>query len=250
MSRRFRAALLGLLLIPAPAPAEAERTVTRVSAAPPFETFREDFPGRIDVRGSDAANQLAIDRVGRRGFQITDSADRVVAGAGCSQEDDRAVLCRLRRGSWVDVRAHEGWDRVEVDIDFPGDIYVTGGPGEDRLIGGFDVLLIGGRGSDVLLGGPGADTLIGGKGADVERGGQDNDNVGGFIHPDPGRDRLFGGAGSDELDGIDGTEPDRRIDCGPPAPDLGWIDQADKRAKVIHGCEKRRRRGDLYPPGF
>ena len=72
---------------------------------------------------------------------------------------------------------------------------LDGGPGDDRLAGGgYGDFMTGGSGDDVLFGGPGNDDLIGG---DADEGGAQ-----------AGQDRLFGEAGNDTLDdGDDSTQP-------------------------------------------
>jgi hypothetical protein len=71
---------------------------------------------------------------------------------------------------------------------------VTGGSGEDMLIGdGADNLLLGNGGNDSLNGGDGNDLLLGGAGDDVLIGGN-------------GRDLLLGGQGADALDGGAGDD--------------------------------------------
>ena len=93
-------------------------------------------------------------------------------------------------------------------------VFVTGGPGNDRIRGSsLSEKLMGGAGNDyitggpcdadILEGGPGSDTLIGGPNDDILRGG-------------PGNDRLFGGRGNDQLFG--GPGRDRLV--GGPGLDL------------------------------
>ncbi len=83
-------------------------------------------------------------------------------------------------------------------------VFVTGGPGNDRIRGSsLSEKLMGGPGNDyitggpcdadILEGGPGSDTLIGGPNDDILRGG-------------PGNDRLFGGGGNDQLFGGPGND--------------------------------------------
>ncbi|OAI54193.1 hypothetical protein AYO44_15340 [Planctomycetaceae bacterium SCGC AG-212-F19] len=83
----------------------------------------------------------------------------------------------------------------------PGRIAVYGGPGNDRIVVGPDIVipawLYGGPGNDVLVGGSGNDLLSGGPGNDVliGRGGRD------LLIGGPGADVLRGGRGQDILIG-------------------------------------------------
>jgi Ca2+-binding RTX toxin-like protein len=75
---------------------------------------------------------------------------------------------------------------------------VTGGHGNDILIGNsLANVLIGGDGNDTLNGGAGNDTLDGSGGNDILLGGTDDDSLTGSS----GNDILIGGLGADRLDG-------------------------------------------------
>jgi Ca2+-binding RTX toxin-like protein len=88
-------------------------------------------------------------------------------------------------------------DNVRVDVE-----RVTGGAGNDWLIGSDVVnLLVGGGGQDFLGGHAGDDTLLGGAGNDVANGGDGQDALNGG----PGADTLYGAAGNDSLNAIDGV---------------------------------------------
>jgi len=79
-----------------------------------------------------------------------------------------------------------------------GDNTLSGGPGNDLLLGGNgNDTLQGGAGNDVLSGGNGEDTLIGGPGTDVMLGGRGNDLL--VWNPGDGNDRLDGGSGFDTM---------------------------------------------------
>ena len=92
-------------------------------------------------------------------------------------------------------------------------VFVTGGPGNDRIRGSsLSEKLMGGAGNDyitggpcdadILEGGPGSDTLIGGPNDDILRGGSGNDRLFGGR----GNDQLFGGPGRDRLSGGPGLD--------------------------------------------
>ncbi|TSE20339.1 Leukotoxin [Tepidimonas ignava] len=84
-------------------------------------------------------------------------------------------------------------------------ITITGGSGDDTLLGSGNAdtisggagndTITGGAGADVLTGGAGNDTITGGAGADVLTGGAGNDTITGGA----GADVLTGGAGNDKF---------------------------------------------------
>src|SRR4051794_3602883 len=80
---------------------------------------------------------------------------------------------------------------------------VTGGSGNDRIVGDAEAnTLAGGPGRDVLRGGAGHDVPMGGPGADRVSGGNGDDVVWGG----GGHDRLSGGAGNDLLESNEANE--------------------------------------------
>ncbi|MBC7819670.1 MAG: putative Ig domain-containing protein, partial [Planctomycetaceae bacterium] len=100
-------------------------------------------------------------------------------------------------------------------------VVITGGEGNDFIIGGSDPdtlsgdagndTLIAGGGDDLVLGGDGNDTLRGGSGSDSLDGGANDDLVVGQGGADlliggTGNDALEGGVGNDSLAGGDGTD--------------------------------------------
>jgi len=83
-------------------------------------------------------------------------------------------------------------------------VFVTGGPGNDRIRGSsLSEKLMGGPGNDIISGGAcDADELDGGPGNDKLTGGP-NDDV---LRGNAGNDRLFGGRGDDQLFGGPGRD--------------------------------------------
>jgi VCBS repeat-containing protein len=80
---------------------------------------------------------------------------------------------------------------------------ITGGAGDDSLVGGSGSdILLGGSGDDALNGGAGTDILLGGNGDDVLNGGAGTD----ILYGGNGSDTLNGGSGSDLLDGGNGND--------------------------------------------
>lgn len=94
--------------------------------------------------------------------------------------------------------------------DAEGDTYavgtienVTGGAGDDLLMGSADAnILVGGAGHDELTGGAGNDELRGDAGSDILQGDAGNDTLQGGID----NDELRGGAENDTLSGDDGDD--------------------------------------------
>jgi Tol biopolymer transport system component len=116
-----------------------------------------------------------------------------------------------------------GNDRLYADDTyyfFDGNTLV-GGPGNDRLVGGFA--------RDTLDGGPGDDVLTGGGSADVLIGG-------------PGNDHIAGGGGGDTIYARDGQRD--RISCGKNGYGKAGRDvvYADRVDVVASDCEVVRRR--------
>ena len=108
------------------------------------------------------------------GLRFVDSANRVDARGDCEQIDVHTAWCPYSDSGEMRVRLGDRDDKATVDL--PGFIPVTGGRGDDVLVGlSSGDALVGGDGDDTLRGGPGGDYLTGG----------------------PGRDRLFGGRGDD-----------------------------------------------------
>ena len=84
-----------------------------------------------------------------------------------------------------------------------GSNILDGGPGNDTIDGrGGDDQLFGGPGNDTLDGGPGNDTLDGGPGDDTLHGGDGSDTLNGG----PGNDMLDGGLGADIMAGGGGDD--------------------------------------------
>lgn len=90
----------------------------------------------------------------------------------------------------ITIRTGEGDDTITVDEGADVDLVMSGGAGNDRLIGG--------GGDDVMLGGSGKDDMLGGDGDDYISGGAGID----YIEGQGGSDRIFGGAGDDTLYGL------------------------------------------------
>jgi Ca2+-binding RTX toxin-like protein len=100
-------------------------------------------------------------------IEVSDVGAPPRAGEGCSVVDPNTVLCEAAAG--LRVAAGDGDDRVEFGGEELYFVALTGGPGDDLLIGaGSDEWIGGGTGADQLLGGAGDDELSDGD-ADGER---------------------------------------------------------------------------------
>lgn len=147
----------------------------------------------------------------------------------------------------VTIDAGKGHDNVHIDADVTVNAHLTGGVGNDTLVGsmlGLNVLL-GGAGKDNMTGGNLNDVLEGGNAGDILTGGAGDDNLSGGNGKDTldagdgndivvggnGRDALTGGAGADnfagndkvwefrDLNGVEDTYA-LNIDWGDLIPDL------------------------------
>ena len=113
----------------------------------------------------------------------------------------------------VTVDGGKGHDNVHVDANVMVNANLTGGVGNDTLVGsmlGLNVL-VGGAGKDNLTGGPSTDTLTGDNGSDVLVGGDGNDNLNGgngkdVLDAGAGADIVVGGNGRDALTGGEGAD--------------------------------------------
>jgi Ca2+-binding RTX toxin-like protein len=114
--------------------------------------------------------------------------------------------------SMVTIDAGKGHDNVHIDANVMVNAHLTGGVGNDTLVGSVLLnVLVGGNGRDNLTGGPLNDVLQGDNGADILVGGEGNDNLSGGNGPDSmdagaGADILVGGKGRDALTGGEGAD--------------------------------------------
>jgi Ca2+-binding RTX toxin-like protein len=100
----------------------------------------------------------------------------------------------------IDLTAHGAGG-----VDYVKDVYISGGDGNDKIIGGAGKDTIdGGNGDDLIFGWRGADTIDGGNGNDIIYGDDlGNNGIAGddTLSGSAGNDILYGGARSDHLDG-------------------------------------------------
>lgn len=131
-----------------------------------------------------------------------------------------------------------GNDKVSTTPDFNVALAITGGGGNDTIIGGFrdDELsgangrdkIYGGAGWDYLLGGAGKDKLFGEAGRDTLSGAGGNDT----LDAGTGTDKLLGGAGNDVLIANDGTADYRDSLSGNAGTDTAIADSEDVLAGI------------------
>jgi Ca2+-binding RTX toxin-like protein len=147
--------------------------------------------GNDTLRGGDGADQL----LGEDGNDLLDGgtgADWLSGGNGGDVLDYSSRTAPLNvslDGKKGDGAAQEN-DNALVDIE-----NVTGGAGNDKIVGSaLDNVLIGGGGNDLIYGGAGNDVIDPGAGTDSLYGG-DGDDV--FLARDKELDLIFGDAGID-----------------------------------------------------
>lgn len=141
---------------------------------------------------------------GGRGDDVIDGgggADVICGGSGADTvtypDHELDVVADLDGAGGDDGSPEDGppggRDSLHADIE-----NLSGGYGDDRLIGSWDAnVLTGGPGDDTLRGGPGQDTLWGSSGDDTLLGEAGNDVLRGLT----GQDLLDGGTEQDSLDG-------------------------------------------------
>jgi Ca2+-binding RTX toxin-like protein len=118
----------------------------------------------------------------------------------------------------ISVAGLAGNDRV--DVQYPTFATISGGAGNDTILGSqASDDIRGDAGNDRLYGNGGIDTVDGGGNSDFLRGGSSDDTlIGG-----PGNDRLFGDAGDDRFNGGGGSD----YIAGGPGTDTSRRDDAD-----------------------
>jgi Ca2+-binding RTX toxin-like protein len=150
-------------------------------------------PGDDILNGGDGIDTFLADAV-------PDGRDEFNGGAGPFDEVSyaaRATAVTVDIDGAADDGASGEGDDVRPDVE-----RITGGLGNDWLVGSTVAnLLTGGPGQDFLSGRAGDDTLLGQDGNDVTQGGDGNDAMTGGN----GADTLYGAAGADSLQGIDGV---------------------------------------------
>jgi Ca2+-binding RTX toxin-like protein len=111
---------------------------------------------KVNARGKQPKNERVLER---SLFRFTDATGPLTAGAGCVQESPHTVTCPASgiRSLWV--AAGDGDDQIINNTATRS--HLSGGDGDDRLLGGFAADTIrGGRGEDVQLGRAGDDTIL------------------------------------------------------------------------------------------
>lgn len=205
-------------------------------------SIAEDYDSRVlNVAGTAAAERIEVGRIGPNvvGVNLNAQAD------GSAQDAD--VTIRSPRDSELVVKVPgKGGDDTLSALGGPAfsdpvavkRLSLTGGGGNDELIGGPGRdMLKGDDGDDVLLGGRGRDRLTIGPGRDLAKAGKGPDqifnmsSVGG-IADDLLPDRVFGGSGNDNID-VAQTLPGDRVDCGAGRDDGVFRDPGDQ----ARGCE-------------
>lgn len=162
-----------------------------------LDTLKEDVNSRASLSSSRAVFEVGTGLSAIDGLNVITSIEAAILNGGDLTDDNITAIA------------------------FNGPVTLTGGFGNDTLIGtSFADLLIGGfgndqldgrvgndilsgdEGNDILFGRTGNDRLIGGPGNDDLQGFAGNDNLSGG----PGEDVLRGGADNDVLDGGDDND--------------------------------------------
>ena len=161
--------------------------------------------------GSDGISRISNTATGRT-LDFINPSDRLLVNSGAGNDTVTLNAPDALFSAVVSVNGQDGDDLLQVGT-LATSVSMTGGTGDDMLIGGMqDDRLDGGAGNDVLngpggneqlYGGSGDDSLLGGSGADLLDGGEGNDRL--FGQGGSG-DTLTGGNENDVLDGGAGRD--------------------------------------------
>jgi Ca2+-binding RTX toxin-like protein len=199
-------------------------------------------PGVLSVGGTDGDDAIAAGTLGRDRAGINLN----VAQDGASPDVDVVFEApKVARASFK-LSGGKGNDQISA-LGKPGfsgplvgeRVGLSGGPGDDILVGGPSKdRFSGSLGDDTMVGGRGRDYLTIGPGRDLARAGAGPDqifnvsDVGG-IPADRGADRIFAGAGNDRIDASQ-PMPGDLVDCGPGARDFVFANPGDR----TRSCEE------------
>ena len=208
------------------------------------DIFDGDMGADVMLGGDGKDTITYADRIGRVVVTLDGVANDGMDADGDSigEESDNvpADIEKVTGGGGDDRLVGSDLDKVVETLDGGGGSDVLSGRGgRDKLVGGIaDDILSGGDGDDLLHGNAGTDVLAGGGGPDSLRGGQGNDELRG----DGGDDRIFGesadgddvvsgGEGADEIYASTGAD----VYGGGSGFDLVWYGSATERpaARVV-----------------
>jgi hypothetical protein len=188
---------------------------------------------------------------GREELRIADPAAVISPGAGCSRIDRHSVRCSAEGESGVTrvfVATGGGADTVrsgiaDRDAWFWGEVIVSGGRGNDVLVGGpTGEQLYAGSGADVLRGRGGGDLLSDASAPDSLHSGDPSpflsDEGSGVALADPGRgrDSFDGGSGRGDTVSYEARRAGVRVDLANPAA----IGGAKREHDTVSGVESAR----------
>jgi Ca2+-binding RTX toxin-like protein len=209
-------------------------------------SVEEDYhPEVLNVGASAASDTVHVGQLGPHqvGLNLNSQAD------GAGQDADTVIHVVKPSEVFVRVVGKGGDDTLsalggpEFTGPFPADrLSLSGGPGDDTMIGGpHRDLLRGDLGNDVMLGGRDDDLIKVGPGRDLARAGKGNDRIEnesdvGGIAPDTSPDRVYAGAGNDQVDvaQISSPLPGDFVNCGAGRHDAVGLDPGDR----TKNCEK------------
>ncbi len=180
MKKLFLAAML-IFVAQAPMHASADGSVNVLLAG-------GQEPNMISIKVSPDGRNYVIDSIVALG----------VGGTLCANPPGvpNELICDADAVASFEVNAGGDDDTIMVGRTVPIPVTVRGGPGDDFLVGGGGPdKLAGGPGDDRLMGRGGEDHLSGGPGVDALRGGSGND----LLRGGPGGDALLGGSGTNDV---------------------------------------------------
>lgn len=192
-------------------------------ATPPPPVLAQENNGNLQLNiGTHAAARLSVNTDGDETFIVYHQSgnvgnEMVLVSALL---DSKMLSSSYNAFAMIVANGNLGNDVIELrEVVTPATL--SGGVGDDQLIGGAgnDVLngddgtdrLQGGAGSDALSGGKGDDWLIGEDGEDTLNGNEGDDwlmggNNADILNGDSGNDNLMGDLGADTLNGNDGND--------------------------------------------
>jgi hypothetical protein len=204
-------------------------------------------PALLYEAGPGEPNRVSLTG-GRDELRISDPAAVISPGAGCSRIDRHTVRCSAEQGvTRVFVATRGGADTVRSGIEdrdswFWGEVIVSGGRGNDVLIGGpSGEQLYAGSGADVLRGRGGGDLLSDAAAPDSLQSGDPSpfpSDEGSVALADSGRGRDFieGGSGRGDVVSYEARRAGVRVDLAKPAA----IGGARRERDLVRGVESAR----------
>ncbi|MCR9201647.1 MAG: right-handed parallel beta-helix repeat-containing protein [Planctomycetaceae bacterium] len=191
--------------------------VADVSGSTLTLSFPTDGTAIVTVTATDAAGasvstefEVTVNNVPDPGVEVIDGK-LIITGT----DGDDEVLIQRFWGSYFVFTSIEGAQFTRVHVSDVQEICVDGADGDDVIVMGWFVFapttLSGGAGNDIIVGGWGNDTIDGGAGDDCLHGSFGDDTLHGgdgddWIDADAGNDIVYAGAGDDRVWGGRGND--------------------------------------------